>query len=94
MDRAKTPVQSPNIVYLDNDIIVANKPSGALCVPGIHNHPSLLHAIYDAFKGELPMDKMVVHRLDMDTSGIVVFARTERAMAGLHESFRDSKVCS
>ena len=36
-----------------------------------------------------PRDSMIVHRLDMDTSGIVIFARTRASMSKLHEAFRD-----
>jgi len=40
----------------------------------------------------ITMDKMIIHRLDMDTSGIVIFGRTASSVKALHASFRDRKV--
>merc|ERR1712174_106738 len=77
------------VVHEDEHIVVVEKPSGVLCVPGKENNPSLTQAVYDAFGSEsLSMDKMVVHRLGMDTSGLVVFARTIEALRGLNTAFR------
>jgi 23S rRNA-/tRNA-specific pseudouridylate synthase len=93
-------------LHVDKDVIVANKPSGILCVPGVNKHRSLLDLVYEVYgrdeiqhskqdcadnqahQSPLPRDSMIVHRLDMDTSGIVVFARTKLGMSKLHEAFR------
>jgi tRNA pseudouridine32 synthase / 23S rRNA pseudouridine746 synthase len=82
------------ILYHDSHICVVNKPSGILAVPGIKRKPSLLGLIYDAFQPEAvtTMDQMVVHRLDMDTSGIMVFALTPDALRQLHIDFRERRV--
>lgn len=86
------------VVYTDNDIVVVNKPSGLLCVPGVHQNPSMLGLVYEEIKPSLDknhnniimkMDQMVVHRLDMDTSGLVVFARNLTALKKMHELFRE-----
>ena len=46
--------------------------------------------MFEAYGGDaLPRDSMIVHRLDMDTSGLVVFARTRAAMSRLHACFRE-----
>jgi len=81
------------IVYQDDDIIVVDKPSGVLTVPGKENNPSLSQAVFDAFGCESGRpDKMVVHRLGMDTSGLVVFARTEEALRGMNTLFRTRSI--
>lgn len=97
-------------VYSDDDIVVTNKPSGILCVPGVNKHRSLLDLVFEEYGSAkstndeeeeeqqasssstaepFPRDSMIVHRLDMDTSGIVIFARTRFAMSKLHTSFRE-----
>ena len=78
-----------HILYRDADICVTHKPSGILCVPGPRRNPSLANLMYDHVQPEgLDIDQTVVHRLDMDTSGIVVFALTARALRKLHHDFR------
>lgn len=70
---SKPPLQ---VVYVDDHIVVVNKPSGIRCVPGPRRQPSILDTVYDIFgcakttsKTTTEMDQMVVHRLDCDTSG-------------------------
>ena len=76
-----------HIIYQDIDIVVTNKPSGILCVPGVNKNRSLLDLVFEmnnngdedgeerTSEDKLAKDSMIVHRLDMDTSGIVIFAR-------------------
>ena len=81
------------IIYEDDDVFVADKPPGVLCVPGLHNKPSLLQLVCQHCN--IPMEhapKMIVHRLDMDTSGVVVFAKTEASLKTLQAAFRDRQV--
>lgn len=81
------------IVFEDEHIVVVDKPAGVLCVPGKEDNPSLSQAVFDAFGSESGRaDKMVVHRLGMDTSGLVVFARTNAALSGMNTLFRTRKV--
>jgi len=82
-----------NVVYEDEHIVVVNKPCGVLTVPGKEDNPSLNKAVFERFGSESGrMDKMVVHRLGMDTSGLVVFARTNAALRELNSLFRTRKV--
>jgi RluA family pseudouridine synthase len=82
-----------DVVYEDEHLAVINKPSGVLTVPGKEDNPSLNKAVFDRFGCESNrMDKMVVHRLGMDTSGLVVFARTNAALRELNALFRTRKV--
>ncbi len=86
--------QDLNVVFEDEHIVVVSKPSGVLTVPGKdESNPSLNKAVFDRFGSESGrMDKMVVHRLGMDTSGLVVFARTNAALRGMNSLFRTRKV--
>lgn len=83
-----------NVVFEDDHIVVVNKPSGVLTIPGKdESNPSLNKAVFERFGSESGrMDKMVVHRLGMDTSGLVVFARTTAALRGMNALFRSRKV--
>lgn len=83
-----------SVVFEDEHIVVVNKPSGVLTVPGKdESNPSLNKAVFDKYGSESGrMDKMVVHRLGMDTSGLVVFARTDAALRGMNTLFRTRKV--
>jgi len=86
-------IEDLRVVYIDKYIVVANKPAGRLTVPGLRGNPSLAQLIFDTFGCESGLvAKVVVHRLDMDTSGLVVFARTDDALSELHRSFRDMEV--
>jgi len=81
-------------IYIDESIVVVDKPGGVLCVPGIRRNPSvanIVHTYIGGSPGE-DVDKMVVHRLDGATSGVVVFARTLQALQKLHLDFRDRNV--
>jgi len=81
------------VVYEDEHIVVIDKPAGVLTVPGKDNNPSLQQAVFEAFGNESKRaDKMVVHRLGMDTSGIIVFARTDAALRRMNTLFRTRKV--
>lgn len=83
-----------NVVFEDDHIVVVSKPSGVLTVPGKdESNPSLNKAVFERFGSESGrMDKMVVHRLGMDTSGLVVFARTDAALRAMNALFRARKV--
>jgi tRNA pseudouridine32 synthase/23S rRNA pseudouridine746 synthase len=81
-----------HIIYLDDHICVTSKPSGILSVPGPRRNPSLAGLVYEALQPAIDIDHMIVHRLDMDTSGILVYALTQEALRQLHIDFRDRRV--
>jgi len=93
--RASTPLLKSQlqIVHNDDHIVVVNKPSGVLTVPGINSNPSMTTLLYEEYKHELDPEMkpehMIVHRLDMDTSGIVVYAKTKETLLSLQALFRD-----
>jgi tRNA pseudouridine32 synthase / 23S rRNA pseudouridine746 synthase len=86
------PKQHLHILYCDEHICVTSKPSGILSVPGSRRNPSLATLVHDVLKPDIRIDRMVVHRIDMDTSGIVVYALTEQALKQLHNDFRERRV--
>lgn len=71
------------VLYVDDDIIVVNKPSRLASVPGVRETVSTV-SILEKTYGPL----RIVHRLDMDTSGVLLFARNLESERALHEVFR------
>ncbi len=82
-----------NILYRDEDIVVIDKPPGMVVYPSA-GHPSgtvvnaLLYHIGRLCEIGGPLRPGVVHRLDKDTSGVMVFALSEKAYYGLVEIFK------
>ncbi|MDF3126057.1 RluA family pseudouridine synthase [Rheinheimera sp. 1928-s] len=78
-----------DILYLDKDILVVNKPSGLFTNPGRAEdmQDCLLHRVQQQF----PLAQLV-HRLDMSTSGLVVFALRRKAEAALKQQFASRSV--
>lgn len=84
-----------NIVYEDDQLIVVNKPPGLVVHPGHGNYSgTLVNALAWYFK-DLPLFNSVdprpglVHRIDKDTSGLLVVAKTELAKTKLSAQFFD-----
>lgn len=85
-----SPPQLPlAILYQDKDLLVVNKPSGILTNPGrgIALADSLLSRVQHAYPGAL-----LVHRLDLSTSGVVVFALRRKAERELKRQFAERVV--
>lgn len=76
------------IVYEDDSIAAADKPSGMPSVPGLDGRESL----QEWLKKELQGPVYPVHRLDMDTSGIIIFAKTPQAEVNLKKQFEEHSV--
>ncbi|MEE2788120.1 MAG: RluA family pseudouridine synthase [Myxococcota bacterium] len=69
-------------VYTDDAMIVINKPAGLLSTPTIHEErETALHAARRLCRGGKP--PLVVHRLDKETSGLMIFARGQRSARNL-----------
>ena len=78
------------IVYEDADLWVVNTPSRMLSVPGKSHHESVISLLQKRCKdGETPL---VVHRLDMDTSGLLIVAKHKTAHYCLQKQFRDRQI--
>ena len=79
------PPKNPlDILYIDEGVLVVNKPSGLLTVPGkeLKHHDSLELRV----KREYP-NSFLVHRLDMDTSGVIIFALSKSTQRSLNLQF-------
>ena len=92
----KSASQSPIIIYEDESIIVVGKPSGMPSVPGLDGRTSLqqwLNARHsDSETHSTESNISSVHRLDMDTSGVMVFAKTRNAEINLKKQFEEHSV--
>ena len=80
-----------NVVYEDDELLVVNKPAGMVVHPGHGNYSgTLINALIHRFDN-LPNNSSerpgLVHRIDKDTSGLLVVAKTEEAMAHLSNQF-------
>jgi len=78
------PMDPLDILYEDAQLVAVNKPAGLLSVPGRGEHLAdcLLSRVQAAFP-----DALLVHRLDRDTSGVIVFALTPHAQRNLSMQF-------
>ncbi len=86
------PPKPPQIIYLDDQLVVIDKPSGMLAVPGRSDEPSAidwLRAQPELAGTESPR---VVHRLDQGASGVQLYARTLEAQRHLVAQFMEREV--
>lgn len=78
-----------NILHADDHLLVLDKPAGLLCVPG--RGPDKADCLSARVQARYP-DALVVHRLDMGTSGLVVMARGADAQRTLSAAFAKRQV--
>jgi 23S rRNA pseudouridine1911/1915/1917 synthase len=83
-DEARLP--SFAIVFEDEDVVVVDKPSGVLTAPTPESDRNNLASLLARREGGGPVH--VVHRIDLETSGLLVFAKSEVANRVLSEKFR------
>lgn len=89
------PIKYPvEIIYEDQDIIVINKPAGIVVYPGagleeISVVAALLGAKKPLFESADKLRPGVVHRLDKDTSGLMVLVKNAVAYQSLHKQFKE-----
>ena len=87
-----------DIVYEDDDLIIVNKAAGMVVHPGVGNHSgTLVHALsYHLQALEMFSEGNaragLVHRIDKDTSGLLVVAKTEHAHTSLAKQFFDHTI--
>lgn len=79
--------KEPEVLYCDDHIICVNKPAGMLSVPGRTGVKSLMDWL-SARYGEV----YSCHRLDMDTSGVMVWARTPACKAAMEKQFAGREI--
>lgn len=83
------PPGMPEIIDADHEILLVNKPAGLLSVPG--RGPDKADCLIARLRGAFPT-VLLVHRLDLDTSGIMVFALTAHAQRHLGKQFEERRV--
>ena len=83
------PMESWTLVHEDADLLVVNKPSGLLSVPG-RGPEGAINLVAQVQQGYA--DVLVVHRLDMSTSGLMMFARNLPAQRALNHAFERRQV--
>lgn len=77
------------IIYEDDAFAVVNKPESLLSVPGINIQDSVIARLKSLWNGVEPL---VIHRLDMATSGLLVVAKTQEAHKNIQRQFLNRKV--
>lgn len=77
------------VIYEDDDIIAFNKPGGLLTIPHrfLHDEPSLVKIVEKKY-GKL----FVIHRIDKETSGVIIFAKNESAHRHYSLQFQNREV--
>jgi 23S rRNA pseudouridine1911/1915/1917 synthase len=97
-DRAGAEALDLDIVYEDADLIVINKPAGMVVHPAAGNPDgTLVNALLHHCAGQLSgiggvQRPGIVHRIDKDTSGLIVAAKTDRAHDGLSRQFANHSI--
>ena len=80
---------NPEILYIDSDLIIVNKPPGLLSIQdGFDRDLPHLRTILEPEFGKL----WIVHRLDKETSGVMILARQAEAHRILNQEFRERQV--
>lgn len=72
------------IVFEDESLIVVNKPAGLRSVPGVHIQDSVYTRLQQLMPDHEPL---IIHRLDMDTSGLLVVAKTQKVHKHIQRQF-------
>ena len=90
MDISEIPLRAdePAVIFEDEAVIVVEKPGGMPSVPGLDGRTSLQEWLSRRISGQIH----AVHRLDMDTSGVMVYAKTEEAAVKLRRQFEEHSV--
>ena len=87
-----------DILYEDDDLVIVNKAAGMVVHPGVGNHSGTLVNAMSYHLQQLPMFSEgnaragLVHRIDKNTSGILVMAKNELALARLGKQFFDHSI--
>jgi 23S rRNA pseudouridine955/2504/2580 synthase len=88
--QAPAPAAMPPVLFEDEHILVVDKPAGA----AVHGGSGVSFGIIEQVRAARPNQPFLelVHRLDRETSGILLLAKTRRALRGLHAQMREGKV--
>jgi 23S rRNA pseudouridine955/2504/2580 synthase len=88
--RPPAPALTPPILYEDEDLIVVDKPAGIAA----HGGSGVAHGIIERVRAARPQQPFLelAHRLDRETSGILLLAKSRRALLSLHEQLREGRM--
>lgn len=98
VDETITPIDLPlEVIYEDDDLLVINKPAGLVVYPGAGKESaSVVAAVLgmgvSLYEGEDKSRIGIVHRLDKDTSGLMLLSKSEQAHTKLQEMFKERSV--
>lgn len=83
-----------DVVYEDDEVVVINKPAGLVVHPGAGNRTgTLVNALLYHYPDNAHLPRAgLVHRIDKDTSGLLIVARTKSAQLNLTEQLKDKSV--
>jgi tRNA pseudouridine32 synthase / 23S rRNA pseudouridine746 synthase len=84
--RASFPRSAPTVIYSDDYLLIVNKPSGLLSVPGRYGQENAL----DILRNEHAIALWATHRLDQDTSGILILAKDLDTYRAMSKQFAES----
>lgn len=87
---AMAPAQMPPILYEDEHMMVLDKPAGLAA----HGGSGIAHGLIERVRAARPHQPFLelAHRLDRDTSGLLLLAKTRRALVNLHGQLREGRV--
>lgn len=87
---APAPALVPPILYEDEHLIVVDKPSGVAA----HGGSGIAHGLIERLRAARPNQPFLelAHRLDRETSGVIILAKTRRALVRLHEDMREGRI--
>jgi len=88
--RPAAPAQMPAILYEDEHLLVLDKPSGVAA----HGGSGVAHGIIERVRAARPQQPFLElgHRLDRETSGVLLLAKTRRCLVALHAQMREGRV--
>ena len=86
-----------NVVYEDDDVLVIDKPAGLVVHPGVGNYTGtlvngLLYYLNSSHPSSLTNTPYLVHRIDKDTSGLLLVAKNEESQVVLAKQFFDHTI--
>jgi len=83
--------KKPDIIYEDKDILILNKPAGLIVESEKKEKKTLVDILGKKYNINLPRSG-IVHRLDKDTSGLMIVAKNENALVDLQNQFASRKI--
>lgn len=85
----KKAINNINIIYEDNDIIVIDKPSKILTISNKNEKVNTLYRMVSDYLKKEHKKVFIIHRLDFDTSGIIMFAKSQRVQKLYQDNWND-----